>query len=123
MRNFSAIFLVLLYFTAMLKPVTPLIEYAVNKDYLTKVFCINKEKPEMHCEAKCYLKKQLIKASEKEHENNKPITINFNDYPIALIQLYDTDFMINSSIVKMPGFYLDCYFSDFHYEVFHPPKG
>src|SRR4051812_14025712 len=41
--------------------------YELNKDYITKVFCINREQPRLHCNGQCHLKKQLMKAEEKEN--------------------------------------------------------
>jgi uncharacterized iron-regulated protein len=37
------------------------VNYEVNKDYISKVLCENKEKKAMHCEGKCHLKKELDK--------------------------------------------------------------
>jgi len=33
--------------------------YILNKDYIAKVLCVNKDRPEMSCEGKCHLMKQL----------------------------------------------------------------
>jgi len=52
----------------VLKPVLPLVEYAVNYDYISDVLCINKNKPKLHCNGKCYLGKELAKNSS---ENSK----------------------------------------------------
>ena len=62
-------FLVLImYLMAMLKAVTPFISYTLNKAYIIKEYCINKAKPELKCDGKCYLKKQI------EKENASPIS-------------------------------------------------
>jgi hypothetical protein len=62
-------FLVLImYLMAMLKAVTPFISYTLNKAYIIKEYCINKAKPELKCDGKCYLKKQI------ERENANPIS-------------------------------------------------
>jgi hypothetical protein len=42
-------------------------EYAINKDYIAKNLCINKEKPNLHCNGKCRLMKKL---SEEENKNS-----------------------------------------------------
>jgi hypothetical protein len=49
-----------------LKPVFPFLDYAINYEYITKVLCENKAKPEMHCNGKCHLMKELAKASDSE---------------------------------------------------------
>lgn len=59
----------------LLKPIFPVIDYVVNYDYISKVLCINKEKPKLNCNGKCYLMKELAKNSESENpvSNNKKI--------------------------------------------------
>lgn len=44
-------------------------DYLVNTELITKVFCVNKEKPKMHCNGKCHLAKQLKKDEEKKSDN------------------------------------------------------
>lgn len=46
------------------RPLIPLIEYAVNYDYISTVLCINKSKPDLHCNGKCYLSKELAKTND-----------------------------------------------------------
>jgi hypothetical protein len=45
------------------RPLIPLAEYAVNYDYIANTLCVNKSKPELHCNGKCYLSKELAKAN------------------------------------------------------------
>ncbi len=58
------------------RPLIPLAEYAVNYDYIVNSLCVNKSKPELHCNGKCYLGKELAKAnsdSESTPFNKKKI--------------------------------------------------
>ncbi|UGU16928.1 hypothetical protein LS482_03410 [Sinomicrobium kalidii] len=55
-----------------LKPAYPFLEYAANYDYISKVLCINKEKPEMQCYGKCYLM-SAVKAEAEDDHRDKPI--------------------------------------------------
>ncbi|MGN7756419.1 hypothetical protein [Chryseobacterium lathyri] len=48
------------------RPLIPLVEYAVNYDYISTVLCINKSKPELHCNGKCYLSKELAKTNNSD---------------------------------------------------------
>jgi hypothetical protein len=45
-------------------------DYLINIEYLTKVFCVNKEKPQMKCNGKCHLAKELQKDEEKKSRYN-----------------------------------------------------
>ena len=60
----------LLALTMFLKPIVPVVEYVVNYDYISKVLCENKEKPELKCNGKCHLMKEMAKQAESE----KPIS-------------------------------------------------
>ncbi len=57
---------ILFTFYMVLRPLVPLVEYAVNYDYIVKVLCINKNRPEIHCNGKCYLSKELAKTNDSE---------------------------------------------------------
>jgi hypothetical protein len=41
--------------------------YEINKDYISKNLCENKNKPKMHCNGKCHLNKQLSKQEKKDN--------------------------------------------------------
>ena len=58
-------------FLFLVKPVFPVLEYAVNYDYIVENLCVNKAKPEMKCNGKCHLMKQLAKDSESENNDSK----------------------------------------------------
>ncbi|MGE8552456.1 MAG: hypothetical protein ACN6OB_00815 [Chryseobacterium jejuense] len=45
------------------RPLIPLAEYAVNYNYIVNTLCVNKSKPELHCNGKCHLKKELAKTN------------------------------------------------------------
>ena len=66
----SAIFITIFFLLA--KPVMPVLEYAVKYDYIVAELCENKAKPEMHCNGKCHLMKELAKASESDKQDGKP---------------------------------------------------
>jgi len=70
-RVYSIFFLSVLILY-MIRPVIPFIEYALNKDYIVKNLCINRDKPKSCCAGKCHLKKELAKndTSENEGKNN-----------------------------------------------------
>ncbi|MCK0160967.1 hypothetical protein [Allomuricauda sp. F6463D] len=59
----------------LLKPMVPIMEYIVFYDYIKNELCENKDKIELKCNGKCYLAKQLAKASEKEKNNKDKKTL------------------------------------------------
>lgn len=73
------------------KPTFPLVEYVVNYNEISKVLCVNKSKPEMHCNGKCYLGKELAKSSESD---SSPLSKGKNQVQKIL------DFYIPTEIFK-----------------------
>jgi len=71
-------------------PVLPVIDYLINKDFISKNLCINRNKPHSCCKGKCYLVKQLKKSSantEGESKNSE-----------KRVQLKDADqFLVNKT--------------------------
>ncbi len=56
----------LLFIKAMIVPAL-FVNYELRKDFIIKNYCVNKDKPELHCDGQCYLAKQ-IKAAEQKDE-------------------------------------------------------
>lgn len=42
--------------------------YQINKAYITRVLCQNRDKPQLHCNGKCYLAKKLKEQQEKQDQ-------------------------------------------------------
>lgn len=57
-----------------------LIDYYSNKAQITAEHCVNKDKPELHCQGKCYLKKKLensIQLEKQEISNTTEFPSNY----------------------------------------------
>lgn len=61
--------LLLITLCIVFKPVFPVFKYVAFYDYIVKELCVNKNKPELQCNGKCYLIKELSKTSESEKTN------------------------------------------------------
>ena len=42
------------------------LDYEMRKEYIAKYHCVNKNKPQLHCNGKCYLAKRIAAAQEQE---------------------------------------------------------
>lgn len=62
MKAFALLFALYVLF----QPLIPLGVYVVNYDYIVKNLCVNRDKPKMHCNGKCYLAKKMADASTHE---------------------------------------------------------
>jgi hypothetical protein len=45
------------------------IDFNINRDYIAKVLCINKEKPQSTCKGTCQLKKKIEEETKKDQSN------------------------------------------------------
>lgn len=110
-------------FTIALRPVLPLVDYVINYDYIVSKLCENKSKPEIMCNGKCYLSKELARSSQttSKTESTKIVTnildsfvdqetFNFNLFQFSRLGSFEKVFF-------QPQFYS----SSFTVKVFHPP--
>jgi hypothetical protein len=45
--------------------------YVMNEQAIAEKYCVNKDKPQMHCNGKCHLKKQLDKTHQGSKDQNR----------------------------------------------------
>ncbi len=50
--------------------------YQLNIDYIIETYCVNKEKPELQCNGKCHLAKQLQVTSNNASDDDQTGIIN-----------------------------------------------
>lgn len=108
----------------LVKPVIPVAEYIINYDYISKVLCVNKEKPIMHCNGKCHLMQELAKASEsekpassdKKSSPQQSEILFFQEIPAFIIETtaFNTSHKISSRYSNLYTHLNNC-------AVFHPP--
>ncbi|MFD2726099.1 hypothetical protein [Hyunsoonleella rubra] len=121
MHKLTAIFFVMLYMLAMLRPVQPYVEYVLNQDYIAEFLCINKDKPKLQCNGKCYLAKQLEKQQEQEPFSS--LSISLENYPIGFVEILNIDVSIGIAQSEKPTNtpYQKLYYFDYNYSAFQPP--
>ena len=108
----------------LLKPIIPVFEYVLNYDYISKVLCENKEVPIMGCNGKCYLMKELAKASESEKpasSDKKHNTTEISDLFIGEIAFFNIPELKNFGSKSIPSTYSNLYKSQLAFSIFHPP--
>ena len=99
--------------------------YELNKEYVAKNLCENRNKPQMKCCGKCYLKKQLRKAEENS-DTGKQAPGKLNKIELA-------EFIVPQKIKFAPALRLfnsrfynptmqHMYGCDAHNNIFHPPS-
>lgn len=98
-----------------------LINYEINKDYIASVLCVNRDKPEMHCEGQCYLRKQLHRDEQHKQQDNG---ITGNKIEIALFCATDLHFFTFDLRTDKCAFspVLIPHYQSPYFHIFHPPR-
>lgn len=60
------------------------VDFALNQATITARFCVNKARPQLHCDGKCYFAKQLKKQQERENNAPSPLKERLEMLPVAL---------------------------------------
>lgn len=118
LRFFISIFII---FTIALRPVLPLVNYAVNYDYIVKNLCENRNVPQSTCKGKCYVSKELAK-TEKQSNNSQVIKISVLDVfvshdPLLFFHHKESD----SDAKALYSDYTINHTSEYFSRIFHPP--
>ena len=70
-RSFLAFLLIFTTLSANFSQYFVYVGFEFNKNYIATVLCINRDKPVLKCNGKCYLSKQLKQAAEKEKNQER----------------------------------------------------
>lgn len=118
----QAIIIVVLLILA--KPVIPVLDYIINYDYITKELCENRAKPQMHCNGKCHLMKELAKAAEDEKPASQKKSQHQEIEVLFCETVIDFSFSTNNIVVFSKNItgYSNLYSRLSTKSVFHPPS-
>jgi hypothetical protein len=61
-------------------------DYLLNYDYISKVLCINRDKPESCCNGKCHLMKEMSKQEESEEKTKVTVRIPETSSELFVVQ-------------------------------------
>ena len=118
-----AFFLALILLT---KPALPVLEYAINYEYISTVLCINKEEPKLECNGKCHLKEQLANAAEDEKPISSDKKSNAHQESEVLFFVDDEPLLFNTFLQENNHNNTSCYTNLYKFSVvstiFHPPS-
>lgn len=83
MRSVIAYILLAAIMLPTLSPWGTIAYFKLNREYIAKVLCENRKRPELHCDGKCYLAKKLKQQQEKQ---DKETSEKVHNMPV--IQLF-----------------------------------
>lgn len=112
----------------LLKPISQIgweVWYEVNEEYVATELCENQDAPELECNGKCYLIKQLKKSEPAPAQNEEDRAINPFSLKIELFQNC-TQIELVQEAFNIEGrhdifFYSNSYVKDISQNIFHPP--
>ena len=119
-RSILAHILIFFTLTANFSQVFVRAGFELNENYIVSKLCINRDKPQMHCNGKCYLMRKLKQAEQKEknkeHENQRSMyqigvvveKLSFNPYMIRVEKVYQSELPF-----RLPAYAAD---------IFQPPR-
>lgn len=102
----------------------PLGEFIINYDYIVNKLCVNKNKPGMHCNGKCYLKKELSKYAAKETSEAEKKAAEDNPESIAILPIV-TEFCLKKNVIythSVQVLYTLQHYNFYFSDIFKPPR-
>lgn len=108
----------------MLRPLSPLIVYYANYDYIALELCENRNKPVLDCNGICYLNEMILE--NNKDTNGDPIStvpLNMNDYPISTLDFYKYSSLFQIDIIELEkSVFTTDFISEYNVDIFHPPQ-
>ena len=117
MRIVIAIFL---FLVMSVRSVLPLLDYAVNYNYISTQLCENQSEPDLRCNGKCYVKHEMAKSSENQSTKIQKVEFLQLFLPTESLVVQEQkhqDFSKTKVFIHTFNFT----FQDFYPDFFHPP--
>lgn len=95
--------------------------FELNRNYISAKLCVNKNKPELHCNGKCYLMKKLKQAQEKEEKQDRQSQNNHFQEAVVVVPVVFKRYAVGEIEIHVPtsmGMP-----SSIKNSVFQPPRG
>ncbi len=80
MRQLIHILLLSGYMLGLLRPLLPYLDYQIRYTYYAEVLCVNKDRPQLHCDDKCALAQKLKQAAPKPQAPLAPAGPQVEDF-------------------------------------------
>jgi hypothetical protein len=97
-----------------------IIEFKINQQYIATHLCINRDKPWLHCNGKCFLKKKMQQQEQQDKTTGNSVKDksdifyyrNYNHFRV----------FVPSHIIPFNNFYQGKTYPSPTFPFFHPPK-
>ncbi|TDN35998.1 hypothetical protein E4631_04135 [Hymenobacter sp. UV11] len=99
------------------------VDYALNRATITARFCVNKARPELHCDGKCYFAKQLKKQQDRESKSASPLKERLEMLPGAFSGWQPQSLRAVARVALRYGHLVPGHYAAPLGAVFRPPLG
>ncbi|WP_460512715.1 hypothetical protein [Cyclobacterium sediminis] len=97
-------------------------DFTINRAYIIENFCVNKDKPMLHCDGQCFLAEKLKKAQDQKESQAGGIEFN-RDFGIFILQEAAISLStLTSTTLNHGASYQEAYRVSQLVDIFHPPK-
>lgn len=76
--------------------------FEMNRGYIAKELCINRNRPELHCNGRCYLMNKLKQAQDKEQKQEHQFQKIQLQQPVALLPFVFKQYAIQTIHFRIP---------------------
>lgn len=97
----------------------PVYNYVVNYDYIVQNLCENRDKPELSCNGKCYLAKQLSKTDKQSNQKIAKVISLDIFVPNDILSFEKGSEYIQ--VIPFVSEFINLYHSRYIFTIFHPP--
>ena len=121
MRSIFATLLALLMLVQSFNRTVLVVNYELKQAQITAEFCVNKQKPDLHCNGKCHLANELKKADQADKKLPTPVKEKFEvlQFYVAL-PAFIFNYSIHQNFIYQP-YQLTAY-SPPDFGIFQPPR-
>jgi hypothetical protein len=95
--------------------------FELNRPYIAEYFCVNKDKPLLHCDGKCYLARKLKEAEEKEKQSEKE-SLKVSYQPASIVEKTIWTFPVPPNKEIHQPFDIPFLLPSRPSKIFHPPR-
>ena len=123
MKFIASTIFILLLLTQVFSKWLMVIDYTINKDYIAKNLCENRNRPTLHCNGKCQLMKKMALEDDQTNKTNSASSVAKAPFTEVLFNaaFAFTQLTACASDSLYNDFYLVAIPSSFHSSIFHPP--
>ena len=98
-------------------------QFFINKDFISKNICINRDNPKMKCQGKCFLKKSIQK--KQKREKNFPNSNKKKNSKISYVsksKVFNCNDCFTLKKKSEISYNPVGYFFSYHERIFRPPQ-